>query len=92
MFLSSCRVSACVSGLSNTIQHITLSENSNDPPVDGCGFLPVCRDSSQPHPVHTLYISTEMAFGFQLENMELLIPILEQMLLCNDHGPYCSFY
>lgn len=83
----------CVSGLPRSSDHTTLSGNHshNDSAVDGCGFLPLRRDNSQPHLVYTIRISKEMAFSFQLEHMELVIAILEQMLLHHDHGSYCAF-
>lgn len=50
--------------LSNFTKHFlsiySPQKRCNDSPVDGGGLLPVCRDSVQPHPVHTLHISTQV--------------------------------
>ncbi|MED6283983.1 hypothetical protein CHARACLAT_014652, partial [Characodon lateralis] len=34
-------------------------KSADDSPVDSCGFLFVCRDGGQPHPLHTFYICKE---------------------------------
>lgn len=51
---------------------ISLGNHShNDSPVDGCGFLPLCRDNSQPHLVYTLHISTEVKQSSNLPMVSL---------------------
>lgn len=35
--------------------------------------------------------AVQLAFGFQLENMEMVVSLLEQMLLYHDHGFDRSF-
>lgn len=46
------------------------NHSDNDSPVDSCGSLPLWSDSSQPHFVYTLHISTEVNPQHSLKSMQ----------------------